>query len=91
MIQNQINDENQDSLSDYLFDEAFAYPNLMNVKTDLLNDSSSDNQSDLDLSIHGLALNASQGNGANHSPSVNPTPRPSTALRRPQTGYHNRR
>lgn len=96
MIQSQRNEDDANDLYGNLMDESLVYPNLL-LRPDLLNDSSSDTQSDdhsLHLAIQGISLNSQTPHYPSHrqqqpfqhqagSVSV-----PATA--RPQTGYKKR-
>jgi len=91
MIQSQ-NIEDMDQFGN-IMEESFAYPELL-LKTDLLNDSSSDNQSDdhsIHLSIQGISLqNDSVGNQSQGSPQFNQSNVSNFVNKRPQTGYKKR-
>ncbi len=91
MIQSQ-NIEDMDQFAN-IMEESFAYPELL-IKTDLLNDSSSDNLSDdhsIHLSIQGISLQndsvSNQTQTQTQSPLFNKSNKSS---KRPQTGYKKR-
>jgi hypothetical protein len=87
MIQSQ-NTEDMDQFGN-IMEESFAYPELL-IKTDLLNDSSSDNLSDdhsIHLSIQGMSLQNDSVSNQTQSPLFNKSNKSS---KRPQTGYKKR-
>ena len=73
-------------------DDPLLYPELV-IKTDLLNDSSSDNLSDdhsLQLSLQGISLKNETQNLNDSSPQLNESIANIFTHKRPQTGYKNR-
>lgn len=73
-------------------EDPLLYPELV-IKTDLLNDSSSDNLSDdhsLQLSVQGIAVNNETHNRVDSSPPLIEPIVSVVSHKRPQTGYKNR-
>ena len=91
MIDSQINDGFDPFAA--ANEESLLYPELL-IKTDLLNDSSSDNLSDdhsIQLSIQGMSiLNESQRSVDDVSPQPNKPINNAFTNKRPQTAYKNR-
>ena len=91
MIDSQIND-GFDAFG-AVNEESLVYPELL-IKTDLLNDSSSDNLSDdhsIQLSVQGMSIfNDSHTSADNSSPQFNEPIVNALTNKRPQTAYKNR-
>lgn len=90
-----VQSQNGEEMDGNIIEDSFSYPELL-IKTDLLNDSSSDNQSDdhsIHLSIQGISLqNDSSGNQSQSSPQFNQSTVNINTFnnKRPQTGYKKR-